>query len=554
LGVAIGAATAVVAGVLVALPGTASAAPRGTVITVLGATAVPDSYIVVLRDAATARSATPRTARELTRRYGGQVRRTWSRALHGFSARMSADQASALAADPRVAYVQADSVVHLADVEANPPSYGLDRIDQRDLPLDRSYTTTVAASGVHAYIIDTGIRVTHETFGGRATFGHNSVDANDTDCHGHGTHVAGTVGGAEYGVAKDVALVAVKVLDCKGSGTTAQVVDGVDWVTQNAIRPAVANMSLGGAVNDAIDGAVSEAIASGVTFAIAAGNDNTDACGQSPARVPNAITVNASDRVDLRATFSNFGTCTDIFAPGVKITSAWATSDTATNTISGTSMATPHVTGAAALWLAAHPADMPEQVSAGLTGTATPGRVGDAGDGSPNLLLYTGTGPVPPPPPPPVCTGPGQRLVNPGFESGTRGWLATSGVFGNGEGEVAHSGTRYAWLSGYGRPHTDRMQQVVTVPAGCVKSVLTFWLHVDTDEVTTTIDYDILAVQAGTSRVLRFSNLDESAGYVQHSMAVGQFAGQTITVSFAGTEDEDSQTSFVVDDTALTAS
>jgi subtilisin family serine protease len=552
----LGVALAVAAMVAVGVPGQATAAPvakpRGTVVTVAGAPAVPGSYVVVLRG----RPATALVAADLVRRHGGAVRRVWSAALHGFSAALSEDQARLFAADPRVAYVQVDSVVRLAGDQAAPPSYGLDRLDQRDLPLDRAYTYGTGAAAVHAYIIDTGIRITHETFGGRASFGHNSVDANNTDCHGHGTHVAGTVGGAEYGVAKGVSLVAVKVLNCQGSGSTAQVVDGVNWVAATAVMPAVANMSLGGGIDPAIDDAVRAAIGAGVVFAVASGNSNLDACDHSPARVPEAITVNATDRTDARAAFSNWGVCTDLFAPGVYITSAWNTSDTATNTVSGTSMATPHATGAAALWLAAHPTATPAQVQLGLTGNATPGRVADPGDGSPNLLLYTGTAPVPPPPPPPVCASPGQKLINPGFESGNRGWLATAGVLGNTDEQAPHSGSHYAWLLGYGFPHTDRLRQTVTIPAGCVQSRLSFWLHVDTSEVTRQVAFDVLTVEAGTARPLYFSNLDATdrgAGYVQHSLPVGRFAGQTITVMFTASEDEDSQTSFVLDDVTVTA-
>jgi subtilisin family serine protease len=571
LGIALGAAAAAsvtTIGLLVALPAsTAGAAPKGTVVSVAGARAVPGSYIVVLKDNMSPRSATTQTAGDLTQRYGGQVRRTWSKALHGFHAAMSEEQARTLAADPRVQYVQADSEVHIVDTQTNPPSYGLDRLDQRNLPLDNSYTFATNASNVHAYIIDTGIRVTHQTFGGRATFGHNSVDGNNTDCNGHGTHVAGTVGGSQYGVAKGAALVAVKVLNCQGSGTTSQVVDGINWVAQNAIKPAVANMSLGGGVDNAIDNAVNAAINAGVTFAIASGNSNANACNFSPARVANAITVNASDRNDARASFSNFGTCTDIYAPGVNITSAWMTNDTATNTISGTSMATPHVAGGAALWLATHPNDTPAQVAAGLIAASTPNKISNPGTGSPNRLLFTGGGappttppPTTPPPttPPPTTPPPGgcasgQKLANPGLESGTTGWTATAGVLGNTSGQSAHSGTRYAWLAGYGRTHTDRLSQTVSIPAGCSNSTLSFWLHIDSAETTTSRVFDTLVVQAGSTTLMSFSNLNRAAGYTQRSVSVGQFAGQTVTITFTGSEDQSLQTSFVIDDTALNA-
>jgi subtilisin family serine protease len=573
LGIVLGAAAAAGAttvGLLVALPaGSAGAAPKGTVVSVAGARPVPGSYIVVLKDDMSARSATPQTAGDLASRYGGQVRRTWSRALHGFNVSMSEEQAQRLAADPRVQFVQADSEVHIMDTQTNPPSYGLDRIDQRDLPLNNAYTFATNAATVHAYIIDTGIRTTHQTFGGRATFGHNSVDTNNTDCNGHGTHVAGTVGGTQYGVAKGVQLVAVKVLNCQGSGSTAQVVDGINWVAQNAVKPAVANMSLGGGADNAIDNAVRQAIQAGVTFAIASGNSNADACTSSPARVTEAITVNASDRNDARASFSNFGTCTDIFAPGVNITSSWNASDTATNTISGTSMATPHVTGGAALWLAAHPTDTPAQVQAGLVAAATADKIGNAGGGSPNKLLFTGAGggtptdppPTTPPPttPPPTtpppgggCAGAGDKIANGGFES-AGGWTASAGVLGNTSGQSAHSGSRYAWLAGYGRTHTDRLSQQVTIPAGCSGSTLSFFLHIDSAETSTSRTSDTLTITAGNTRLASFSNLNKAAGYTQRSVPVGQFAGQTITITFTGAENQRRQTSFVLDDIALNA-
>ena len=255
-----------------------------------------------------------------------------------------------------------------------------------------------------AYIIDTGIRSTHSDFGGRATSGYDAIDGGSADdCNGHGTHVAGTVGGTTYGVAKGVSLVAVRVLDCGGSGTTSGVIAGVNWVTSNhgAGQPAVANMSLGGGASSALDTAVSNSIADGVTYALAAGNSNANACNSSPARTPNAITVGATTSSDARASFSNYGTCVDIFAPGSSITSAWYTSNTATNTISGTSMASPHVAGAAAVYLEANPSATPAQVASALIAAATTGKVTSPGTGSPNRLLYIappgGGGTNPPP-------------------------------------------------------------------------------------------------------------------------------------------------------------
>ena len=268
-------------------------------------------------------------------------------------------------------------------------TWGLDRIDQTALPLNSAYTYTRTGAGVNAYIIDTGIRATHTDFGGRVSGGYTAVtDGRGTDdCYGHGTHVAGTVGSATYGVAKSVHLVPVRVLGCDGSGTTSAVIAGIDWVTAHRVQPAVANMSLGGGNSTALDDAVKRSIAAGVSYAVAAGNSSWPACLSSPADVPAAITVGATQKNDQTASFSNWGSCIDLFAPGVNITSDWNTSDTATNTISGTSMATPHVTGVAALYLEGHPTATPAQVSAALVNGATTNALSWVLWGSPNKLL-----------------------------------------------------------------------------------------------------------------------------------------------------------------------
>ncbi len=389
---------AVTALVTASLAGPATAAPTGNILGANSATAVANSYIVVLKDTSGLRSeGVPAAARRLTERNGGSIQFVYETALRGFATTMSESNARRLAADASVDYVQQNQTLTATATQPNPSSWGLDRIDQRNLPLNNSYTYPSTASAVHAYVIDTGVRFTHSTFGGRATSGidtiDNDMDAND--CHGHGTHVAGTIGGTEYGVAKGVQIVGVRVLNCAGSGTTAQVVGGIDWVTANAIKPAVANMSLGGGPDPALDNATTNSIASGITYAVAAGNGNIfgvgqPACNYSPARVPTAVTVGATDITDRRASFSNYGTCVDIFAPGVNITSAWNGSDNDTETISGTSMAAPHVAGAAAMGLAFRPNFSPQQIRDGLVNRATNGVVINPGAGSPNKLLYVG--------------------------------------------------------------------------------------------------------------------------------------------------------------------
>jgi subtilisin family serine protease len=370
----------------------AFAAAEGTVVGAGQADVIKDSYIVVFKDGV------KNSADSVAARHGGNVKHRFVAALDGYSATMTEKQAKRVAADPSVAYVSADRKVQMATEQVNPPSWGLNRIDQGYVvPPSNRYIYSTTASNVHAYVLDTGINMTHTDFGGRAVSGIDTVnnDADASDCNGHGTHVAGTIGGSAYGVAKGVSLVGVRVLDCAGNGSYAGVIAGVDWVTANAIKPAVANMSLTGGGYTALDTAVQNSIASGVTYAVAAGNNNLDACGFSPARVPEAITVAASDNMDRRASFSNFGACADIFAPGVGITSAWIGSTTATNTINGTSMATPHVAGNAALLLAGSPTATPADIFNWMRIGSTPGTITDVA-GSPNRMLKTHGSPYAP--------------------------------------------------------------------------------------------------------------------------------------------------------------
>ncbi|MEU4731756.1 MULTISPECIES: S8 family peptidase [unclassified Streptomyces] len=425
-------ATAVVAlalGAAAALPASAAdIGVRGVIENAGAPGSVPGSYIVTLKDTA-ARSTAP-SGKAVARRYGAKIDRTYSAALNGYSVVASEAQATRLAADPAVKSVVQNRIFSVNSTQPTPPSWGLDRADQRTLPLNQSYTyPDQAGQGVTAYVIDTGIRITHQDFGGRASYGYDAIDNDMTaqDGHGHGTHVAGTVAGGSYGVAKKAKVVGVRVLDNDGYGTTAQVVAGIDWVTKNAVKPAVANMSLGGGADTALDNAVRNSIASGITYAVAAGNDGTSASKKSPARVTEAITVGATTSTDARAAYSNYGPVLDVFAPGSGITSAWGTGDTATNTINGTSMATPHVAGAAAVYLSQNPASTPAQVASALLNSATPDRVTNAGTGSPNRLLHVGVlGPVPP----------GKRFDNTtdyaiNDHATTESPIAVSGVVGN---------------------------------------------------------------------------------------------------------------------------
>jgi subtilisin family serine protease len=358
-----------------------------------------DRYIVVIAEADAATARTGGALRSLVAdvsAQGADVTATYETVLTGFAARMSAADAAALARDPRVAYVEPDLPVRALATQSGAP-WGLDRIDQR-AGTDGLYTYSTTASNVTVYVIDTGIRTGHADFGGRATNGFDAFGGNGQDCNGHGTHVAGTVGGQTYGVAKGAALVGVRVLDCDGSGFTSGVIAGVDWVTADASGPSVANMSLGGGASSALDAAVRNSVASGVTYAVAAGNENRDACTGSPSRVAEAITVGATGSGDGRASFSNYGSCLDLFAPGVSIRSAWYTSNTATASLSGTSMASPHVAGAAALLLAGSPGASPAAVASALADAATPGAVSNARSAADDLL-YVGSGSAEPPPP-----------------------------------------------------------------------------------------------------------------------------------------------------------
>ncbi|WP_329398546.1 S8 family peptidase [Streptomyces lydicus] len=368
---------------------TAGASPAPAEGKIFGAEAkgaVNGSYIVMLK-----KSVRTAESGDLAAKYGGEVKRKYSSAIDGFSASgLSTEEAKRLAADPAVDKVVQNKKFHIDATQDNPPSWGLDRIDQADTQGDKKYNyPDSAGEGVTAYVIDTGVHISHKDFGGRASYGFNAIDGSNKaeDDNGHGTHVSGTIAGEAHGVAKKAKIVAVKVLDGQGSGTTEQVVAGIDWVTKNHKGPSVANMSLGGGADEALDAAVKKAIDSGVTFGVAAGNESADAGQGSPARVKEAITVASSTNKDEQSDFSNFGSVVDLYAPGSDITSDWNTGDDATKTISGTSMATPHVVGAAAVYLAGHKDAKPADVEKALTGGATADKITNPSKGTPNKLL-----------------------------------------------------------------------------------------------------------------------------------------------------------------------
>ena len=407
---------------------------------------VPGQYVVVFHETTVQAASVAATATDLASNLGGELLHTYDAALSGFALKLplaNVDNALALLqSDSRVSYVVQDQVVHLdpleqpqvisdtttlvadesdmavatalaatpmtadesvaaagieqLDTTQNNPPWGLDRIDQRNLPLNLTYNYANSGLNSRVFIIDTGIRITHHEFKGRALYGYDAVDGSlpADDCDGHGTHVAGTVGGSTYGVAKGVQLVAVRVLDCEGFGTWSDIIDGINWVTNqkraNPNVPMVANMSLGGGQFTPVDTAVQNSIAAGVTYVVAAGNGyDWNACELSPANVPQAITVGATAATDNKADFSNIGNCLDLFAPGVGVRSAYGSSDTATALLNGTSMASPHVAGVAALYLHANPTASPAQVAAWVSTNATANVVANPGNGSPNRLLYT---------------------------------------------------------------------------------------------------------------------------------------------------------------------
>ena len=388
---------------------------------------------------------------------GGRTEKRFTNAINGLSVKIKHKDADQLRSEPNVLSVELDQPMFALDTQTSPPSWGLDRIDQRALPLSSSFTASAYGAGVEVYIVDTGVFASHTDFSGRLRSGFSAINdgRGSNDCNGHGTHVAGTAAGTSYGVAKAASIIPVRVLDCAGSGTNTGVIAGLDWIIANhtAGVPAVANMSLGGGASFALDTAVQNAINDGVVMAVAAGNSNSNACNSSPARAANAITVgatgayNAGETTDHRSGYSNFGSCLDIFAPGTSITSAWINSSTAINTISGTSMASPHVAGVAAVLMGLNPTSNPSDITAMLLTNATQNVVLSAGTGSPNLLLYLdpslGAGVVQPP----AATAPSAPIIGTAValarKSATVSWTAP-----NNGGSAITSYSVYAYRSG----------------------------------------------------------------------------------------------------------
>ncbi|WP_406672520.1 S8 family serine peptidase [Natronospira sp.] len=493
---------------------------------------IPGSYIVVLNDDVSGVQNVGATAQSLASEVGFDVGREFSTAIQGFTVEtgqrgfQSTEALKRLAADPRVDFVEADRQIWLQETVQDGATWGLDRIDQRDLPLDNQYVYDADGSGVEVYIIDTGINTSHQDFGGRVAGGVNTVDNDGIgDCNGHGTHVASSAAGSTYGVAKNADLYSVRVFGCSGGTTTQAILDGIDWAVSNMSGPAVANLSLGGGASQALDNAVNNGASAGMTMVVAAGNENQNACNVSPARADQAFTVGSTTSNDSRSNFSNWGSCVDIFAPGSDITAAWHTSNSATNTISGTSMAAPHVAGVAALYLGENPSASPAQVESALVGEATEGRISGV-NGSPNLLLYSR-----------VTEGSGGDDGDDGDDGGDDG----GGDDGGSDDSVLENGEAVSGLSG---SQGDELRFTMEVPADASELVFDMIMgsgvpdmYVRFGAEPTLNDWDCRPYEFGNDETCEFSDPDAGTWHVMIH-AYNDFSGVTLVGNHDGGSDD----------------
>lgn len=526
---------------------------------------LPGRYIVALES-----NADPVAVANDVRNYkGGKVAKQYRKGFSGLSVELSDADAVALSRDARVQFIEEDATVSAAAVP-----WGLDRIDQRALPLNTTYVSGGSGAGVTAYVLDTGIASTHADFGGRVAAGFNAFDTGSSeDCNGHGTHVAGVIGGANFGVAKSVTLVPVRVLDCTGMGSTSTILAGIDWILDQPARPAVVNMSLGGDPSAAVDNAVKRLLNANIPVVVAAGNSNGDACASSPARVPDAITVGASDQNDQRASFSNYGACVDLFAPGSNIVSDWYSSSTATAVSSGTSAATPFTAGVVALALQKYPSASPAAITQTLLSEATIDALGGVAVGTPNRLLFSLLDAVDT-----TIQSDSQLLADPGFEYGSTFWTwdictvinpagcpsDNNGIgFGWGIGDFnllsvsSHSGKSKASLGGSKSAQSFHLvSEAVTIPASARRAEMGAYVMIVTKgNSKKASDYLRFEVRDRNGKLLdtiaTYSNLDDSPNYVQRRIDVSKYRGSTIRLSFTADQSNGPPTWFFLDDVSL---